>query len=123
MKTNEKGITLIALIITIIVLFLILGIASTTGMETYRNMKVQSFIAQMKLLQTGVDKINTEYRNWENHGKTHTVTIYNGGGEPIGTEDVQYNINDYIDELIPKRISGSERRATGLKIAENRKNK
>lgn len=54
---NNKGITLIVLIITIIILLILTSIATYTGMEAYQNSRVIKFITQMQLIQTKVDSI------------------------------------------------------------------
>ena len=54
-KRNEKGITLISLIITIIVMLILAAVAIPQGIDTYNKTKVNKFIAKMQLVQTKVD--------------------------------------------------------------------
>ena len=57
-KTKDnKGITLIALIITIILMLILIAVSVSTGINTYNNSKVSKFIAEMELLQTKIDDL------------------------------------------------------------------
>lgn len=58
---NEKGITLVALVITIILMMILLSVSIETGFTTYENMKVQAFIAKMITVQEAVDKLCDKY--------------------------------------------------------------
>lgn len=59
---NEKGITLISLIVTVIVLILLTTAATFTGVEVYKNIAVNNFISEMKLLQERVNLICEKYK-------------------------------------------------------------
>ncbi len=59
---DNKGITLVALIITIILMSILVTVSAYSGINTYRNMKVAEFIAQMQLIQSNVDNL-VEKRN------------------------------------------------------------
>lgn len=54
---DNRGITLIALVITIILMLILASVTTYTGFKTYRNSKVNKFVAQMQLIQTKVDDI------------------------------------------------------------------
>ena len=54
---NESGVTMIILVLMIIVILIISTVGIYTGIDAYRSMRVQTFIAQM---QTVKDKINIE---------------------------------------------------------------
>lgn len=58
---NEKGITLISLVITIILMMILIAVGAYIGIETYENMRVQAFITKMKTLQEAVDRFCDEY--------------------------------------------------------------
>lgn len=52
---DNKGITLVALIITIILLLILTSVTLYTGIDTYRFSKVNAFVAEMQLIQSKVD--------------------------------------------------------------------
>lgn len=52
---NQKGITLISLIITIILIIMLASIGTYTGIESFNNMRVQAFVSKMIALQ---EKVN-----------------------------------------------------------------
>lgn len=60
MKTitkDNKGITLVSLIITIIIMSILVSVVTYSGIDTYRNAKITNFVAQMQLIQTKVDEL------------------------------------------------------------------
>jgi len=61
MKRN-KGITLIALIITIIIMLILVAVTLTYGTQTYENVKINRFIAQMQMIQKNIDKFCEELK-------------------------------------------------------------
>lgn len=54
---DNKGITLIALVITVMLLVIIGSVSIYTGLDTYRYSKVSKFVTQMQLLQAKVDDL------------------------------------------------------------------
>ena len=54
---DNKGITLIALIITIIVMLILVSVTTFTGIDTYKESRVNHFVTQMQLLQAKVDDL------------------------------------------------------------------
>jgi len=52
---NEKGITLVSVVLTILLLGIITGIVITNGVDTYGNSKVVAFETQMQMIQKKVD--------------------------------------------------------------------
>lgn len=60
MKTitkDNKGITLVSLIITIIIMSILVSVVTYSGIDTYKNAKITNFVAQMQLIQTKVDEL------------------------------------------------------------------
>ncbi len=55
MLKNEKGLTFLVCIITIVVLIIIGTAVTATGIATYKNSKVKIFTSEMKMIQ---EKIN-----------------------------------------------------------------
>ena len=54
---DNKGITLITLIITIILMSILVSVATYSGINTYKSMQVTKFVAQMQLIQAKVDDL------------------------------------------------------------------
>lgn len=61
-KLNQKGVTLIALIITVIVLLILASVATYSGMDIIESSKVTTFTAEMKIMQT---QVNSLYDQWK----------------------------------------------------------
>ena len=59
---NNKGITLIALVITIIVLLILASIGVYSGLDTVRSSKYMSFKTELQLLQSKVDEFYSSNR-------------------------------------------------------------
>ena len=54
---DNKGITLVSLIITIIIMSILVSVVTYSGIDTYKNAKITNFVAQMQLIQTKVDEL------------------------------------------------------------------
>ena len=54
---DNKGITLIALVITILIMLILVSVTTYTGIDTYKHAQVSKFVTQMQLLQTKVDDL------------------------------------------------------------------
>ena len=54
---DNKGITLVSLIITIIIMSILVSVVTYSGIDTYKNAKITNFVAQMQLIQTKVDDL------------------------------------------------------------------
>lgn len=63
MKKNESGITLIALVIMIIILSILATVFISTGSDSYEEMKLQAFYAEMQIIQQRVNVISTQIAN------------------------------------------------------------
>lgn len=106
-KSKEnRGITLITVIIAIIIMGILVTVSIYSGVESYRNAKVTQFVTQMQLIQAKVDElVNTnEYSNLGSSAATYQniLTIaYNQ--EEISTSDVQnfkyFSIDDLKDDM------------------------
>lgn len=57
---NNKGITLYALIITVVVLILIAGTATYTGMDVYQDAKEEAFVQELQIVQNAVNNIRSK---------------------------------------------------------------
>lgn len=61
---GQKGITLIALVITIVVLLIIASISITSGTESIDKTRLQGFYTQLEIVQKRVDDIATTNENY-----------------------------------------------------------
>ena len=48
---SENGVTLVALVVTIILIFIIASVTTNTNLSSYRIMKAQNFVAKMQVIQ------------------------------------------------------------------------
>ena len=62
-KSNNKGITLVALVITIIVLLILSSIATYSGLNVVKSSKLTVFTTEMKIMQTKVNEIYQKYKD------------------------------------------------------------
>ncbi len=62
-KLNNKGITLVALVITIIVLLILSSIATYSGLNVVKSSKLTVFTTEMKIMQTKVNEIYQKYKD------------------------------------------------------------
>lgn len=69
MKKNS-GITMVSLVVAIVILMLLSSIVIEVSMETYDTVKVENFMAQMKVIQTKVDKLAQETEDVSTYGFT-----------------------------------------------------
>lgn len=82
---NKKGITLISLVITVIVLSILASIATYSGVSVIQSAKLTTFTTELKIMQTQINNIYEENKTAE-----------------IGTEitgDIQTQANLVFDEL------------------------
>lgn len=85
---NNKGITLIALIVTIVVMMVIIGISVTGGGDTLQKSKMTEYIGYMKLVKARADVV-LEDEMFENGSITE---------EALSNENKYYNdINNIIE--------------------------
>lgn len=85
---SERGITLIALTITILVLLVLSAVAINSGISTIKSAKLTAFTAEMKLMQ---GKVNELYRNWKDGVKFNEDEVLNIGKK---IEDADENVKN-----------------------------
>lgn len=90
-NTNENGITVISLIITIIVMLILASVTVYVGTESIDNSRMINFVSYMQIIQTKVDFI-AEYEDYSNYGeelsssnKSTLQSILNSGTESFLT--------------------------------------
>ncbi len=91
---KEQGITLVALVTTIVILLILSTIGINVGTSTYENAEFKAFISELKIMQTQVNEWNQKYLNGDK-------TILDLGKELTGseTEKISFsgaNITDTI---------------------------
>ena len=90
---KSKGVTLIALVITIIVLLILASIATYSGIGVINSSKLTAFTTEMKIMQT---QVNNLYEQWKS-GEVDKDTI---GLDLTSSTDVQKQAETVlIDEL------------------------
>ena len=57
LKENRKGITLVSLVITIVVLLILASIATYSGIEVIKSSRLTTFTTEMKIMQTQVNEL------------------------------------------------------------------
>lgn len=109
---DNKGITLITLIITIILMSILVSVATYSGINTYKSMQVTKFVAQMQLIQAKVDDL-VESNETEGLGEDTTEAQKN-------VLDLAYKngeVKDYNDDYKSKyRYISTENLKTQLDI-------
>lgn len=81
MKRDNSGITLISLVITIIILFILSSIAIYSGVGTIRSARLTKFTVELKMMQQKVNELYDSYTN--NKSVTVNGIEYMGKGEYI----------------------------------------
>ena len=91
---NNKGITLIIVIMTVILLVILVGLIAVNSTDTFKNSKIVQFKTYMKAIQKKVDILVEEGNNYLNLGaplsneqKTTLQAIINNNNQ-IVTRDV-----------------------------------
>lgn len=54
---ENKGITLVALIVTIVLMLILVSVTTYSGINTYKSMQVTKFVTQMQVIQGKVDEL------------------------------------------------------------------
>ena len=103
---NSKGVTLIALVITIIILLILASIATYSGIDVINSSKLTAFTTEMKIMQT---QVNSLYDQWKN-GDIDKDTI---GKDLTSSTEVQEQANLVLVEELGFASSISE--LTGYK--------
>ena len=84
---SERGITLVALATTVILILILATITTYYGISSYIYVKRESYIAELKAVQERVNSIMADYENYKDEFK---------------------EMNDYIDSLNFNKLSTGE---------------
>ena len=107
---QEKGITLIALAITVIVLIIIASMSIYSANEAMNSSKMTAFTTELKIMQSQVELLNEKMRN--NKEVTINDTKYQGSGDKenniLGIQEIGKPITDtQISEQAYKALNSS----------------
>ncbi len=64
-KKYNKGITLIALVITVTILIILASVATHSGIDAIKTSKYTKFVSELKIMQTYVNDLYEKYKNNE----------------------------------------------------------
>lgn len=105
---NDKGITLIVLITTIILMLILTSVATYTGINIYKRAQVTKFVAQMQIIQTKVDeqKEELEALGEENVSYIDILNKALENGEIKSTEGFKYFSKDKLSNLGLEDMNG-----------------
>lgn len=81
MLKNNKGVTLIILVITVIILMILASITTYSGLKTARESRYYNAIAQMKVMQAEVNEYYEEYKNGDTYFLDQGKNIEGSGKE------------------------------------------
>lgn len=75
MLKNNKGITMVALVITVILLIILASIGISSGLDTAKESRFYNAVAEMKTMQTKVNEIYEEYSNSDETTKNEILRL------------------------------------------------
>lgn len=87
---NSNGITLVALVVTIIVLLILTSVGTYSGIRAAKLAELNRFTAELKIMQT---QVNSMYEKWKNDETINNQTILSIGTEISSNNDVQTQAN------------------------------
>lgn len=105
---NNKGITLIILLCTVIVLLIITGLVLYNGMETYKESIVVKFETYMKVIQKKVDLMIEENYDIATLGSELTQSQRNTLQEIINNDTSNYIQTDDVNNSKIRYFSSSD---------------
>lgn len=105
---NNKGITLIILLCTVIVLLIITGLVLYNGMETYKRSIVVKFETYMKVIQKKVDLMIEENYDIATLGSALTQSQRNTLQEIINNDTSNYIQTDDVNNSKIRYFSSSD---------------
>ena len=101
MIRKDNGITLIALVITIIVLLIITSISTYTGLSTIKSSKLTKFKQQLEIMQAEVDLLYEDCKNDDGILDTNKI---NSIGKDLTTSDTN-KLDDIFSEISISNIN------------------
>ncbi len=104
MRKNEKGVTLVTLVITVIVITILASIVIGQGRKTVRSNQFVQFQVEMKLLQTKVNEIGDEL-------EIQSSTI----GDVLTAQNRNVLDTQEVTDVLTKRAGGDLNKVTDMK--------
>ena len=101
---NEKGVTLLSLVIAVIVLSIISGISVTTGVGSIRSAKYTELQTELKVMQAKINEIGDIY---EEENKTL--------GTDIGTNEQEILNTTEVEEQLKKKAGNDTTKLEAIK--------
>jgi Tfp pilus assembly protein PilE len=95
---SEKGITLVTLAVTIIIMLIIASVTITAGMDSVKNSKKTAYITELEMIQ---EKVNTIYEKRKLNEED--IENYNSAGRDISNAD-QTVLNKVLKNISTERI-------------------
>lgn len=92
---SDKGVTILMLVITIIVLMIIAGISINTSVFFMNNVRVGRIVANMELVQAKVEIIYEEYQ-FQGENRKEEVLV----GDLVQGEEIRNQISDKDKALL-----------------------
>ena len=102
-KGNEKAITLISLVITIVILLILATIGISTGIETINSSKLTKFNTEMKIMQLKANEWYDEYNQATNDEEKQEII---NRGESIVSGEGQTDVVTQADKVFTLEESG-----------------
>ena len=97
---NESGVTLVSLVVTIILIFILASITTYSGIEAYKDMKKENYVAKLKVIQEKVDLIASEYDSWSGKKDNPNINVYLKECLGIDKEDQTVDGKTTLEDLI-----------------------
>lgn len=95
---EEKGISLIKLIIIVAIIILIATISFSIINNSYKNSELDKYISQMQLIQENVNMIRNEYKVWEDYNPNEAGN-FNAYLQSLGFINANSSNNLYLDDF------------------------
>ena len=110
-KINNRGITLAALVITVIILLILASVATYSGLNVVKFSKLTTFTTEMKIMQTKVNEIYQKYKD----GNSIEIdgTTYYGKNKNSG-EPTILDIGQTLDSVSTQANKVFTERASGI---------
>lgn len=110
---NQKGVTLIFLVVTIMILITIAGLTVTSSIELYKKMRYENFIAKLEELQGAVDKMcekyeSGDYTSFSSGGNAFFSTVYGTTPGTLAIAENSSNAEYIIDNYFGGNVSYHE---------------
>ena len=72
LRKNNKGITLISLVVMIIIILILAAVGTNTGVSVIRESKYHRAVSEMKVMQTKINEMYEDYKS----GEISDITTY-----------------------------------------------